>query len=215
MSAPDRFPGYDVQSKRDGVSWNDATRRTIDRRLAMRGREPEFFSPAEWRVLCAVCDRIIPQSDPDPVPLAAMLDARIMLGRTDGYRRVPLLEFAESWACALEALAAESQARHGSAFEALPPEAQDELLRQMQRGELVGPAWQGMPSREFFMHRLVLDIAALYYAHPRAWNEIGFGGPASPRGYVRLGFDRRDPWEAYEAYDGNEDEARAANARVR
>ena len=35
-----------------------------------------------------------------------------------------------------------------------------------------------------------------YYAHPSAWNEIGFGGPASPRGYVRMDFNRRDPWEA-------------------
>ncbi|MGH6677602.1 MAG: gluconate 2-dehydrogenase subunit 3 family protein, partial [Bradyrhizobium sp.] len=36
------------------------------------------------------------------------------------------------------------------------------------------------------------------YAHPAAWSEIGFGGPASPRGYVRLGANRRDEWEAAE-----------------
>ena len=39
---------------------------------------------------------------------------------------------------------------------------------------------------------------------PTAWNEIGFGGPASPRGYVRMGLDRRDPWEAVEATPGEE-----------
>jgi hypothetical protein len=38
----------------------------------------------------------------------------------------------------------------------------------------------------------------MYYAHPQAWDEIGFGGPASPRGYVRMGFNRYDPWEAVE-----------------
>ena len=47
---------------------------------------------------------------------------------------------------------------------------------------------------------------------PTAWNEIGFGGPASPRGYVRMDFDRRDPWEAAEAKPGAEAEARKANA---
>jgi hypothetical protein len=41
-------------------------------------------------------------------------------------------------------------------------------------------------------------VVGIYYAHPAAWSEIGFGGPASPRGYVRLGFDERDPWEAEE-----------------
>jgi hypothetical protein len=30
-------------------------------------------------------------------------------------------------------------------------------------------------------------ILAAFYAHPWAWNEIGFGGPAYPRGYMRLG----------------------------
>ena len=53
-----------------------------------------------------------------------------------------------------------------------------------------------------------------YYAHPTAWNEIGFGGPASPRGYVRMGFDRRDPWEAAEAKPGDEAAARRENRRV-
>jgi len=30
-------------------------------------------------------------------------------------------------------------------------------------------------------------ILAAFYSHPWAWNEIGFGGPAYPRGYIRLG----------------------------
>ena len=29
-----------------------------------------------------------------------------------------------------------------------------------------------------------------FYAHPWAWNEIGFGGPAYPRGYKILGTRR-------------------------
>ncbi len=49
---------------------------------------------------------------------------------------------------------------------------------------------------------MIADITHAYYAHPTAWNEIGFGGPASPRGYVRMQLDRRDPWEAAEAKPG-------------
>ena len=44
--------------------------------------------------------------------------------------------------------------------------------------------------------------------------EIGFGGPASPRGYVRMNFDRRDPWEAVETKPGQDEKARRENARV-
>ena len=70
-----------------------------------------------------------------------------------------------------------------------------------------------MPPKNFFQHRIVHDCCAAYYAHPIAWNEIGFGGPASPRGYVRLDMDKRDPWEAAEAH-GDPDKARRLNLRV-
>ena len=37
-----------------------------------------------------------------------------------------------------------------------------------------------------------------FYSHPWAWNEIGFGGPAYPRGYKHLALDGREPWEVAE-----------------
>ncbi len=30
-------------------------------------------------------------------------------------------------------------------------------------------------------------VLSEFYSHPWAWNEIGYGGPAYPRGYMRLG----------------------------
>ena len=42
-------------------------------------------------------------------------------------------------------------------------------------------------------------VLSEYYSHPWAWNEIGFGGPAYPRGYMRL--SDREPFEAREAFD--------------
>ena len=50
---------------------------------------------------------------------------------------------------------------------------------------------------------------------PTAWSEIGWGGPASPRGYVRLDFNERDPWEAAEAGGGDEASVRRINRHVR
>ena len=84
----------------------------------------------------------------------------------------------------------------------------------MQKGELNDPAWDGMPCKVFFAERMARDIVAAYYSHPTAWNEIGFGGPASPRGYVRMGFDKRDPWEAAEATPGHLDIASRENRKL-
>ncbi|MGZ4229300.1 MAG: gluconate 2-dehydrogenase subunit 3 family protein, partial [Solirubrobacteraceae bacterium] len=38
-------------------------------------------------------------------------------------------------------------------------------------------------------------------SHPWAWNEIGFGGPAYPRGYARLGAGQRENWEGSAAFE--------------
>lgn len=211
----DRYPGYDVLSKRDGPSWNDATRRVIDARLRVP-REPRFFTQEEWRTLQAICERILPQEgNSDPVPLAAYVDQKMAEDHTDGYRYAALPRQGEAWRRGLAALDAEAAAAHGAAFGDLGHDAQDVLLRQMQAGELSDPAWGAMPSALFFEHRVVPDITHAFYAHPKAWNEIGFGGPASPRGYVRLDLDRRDPWEPVEAHPGEEAAARRKNTHVR
>jgi hypothetical protein len=198
----ERYPGYDVQAKRWTPSWNEQTREVIDRRLSM-DREPRYFTAHEWPTLEAVCARILPQpSDRPPVPLAAHVDRKMAEGRLDGYRYAQLPPQGVAWRRGLKALDAESGTRRQRRYSELSAEDQDILLRRMQRGDLDGEAWEGMPCKLFFQHRVIPDITHAYYAHPVAWNEIGFGGPASPRGYVRMGLNRRDPWEAVEKKAG-------------
>ena len=210
----ERYPGYDVLSKQGSQSWDEITRRVIARRLAVP-REPRFFTAAEWQTLSALCDRIMPQpTDRPPVPLPAYVDAKITEKHMDGYRYAALPGQGEAWQRGLAALDAEAQSVHGARFHALSPGAQDGLIHRMQAGALTSDAWGGMPCKPFFEHRVIADITHAYYAHPTAWNELGFGGPASPRGYVRMKLDRRDPWEAAAAVRGDEDKARRENARV-
>ena len=209
-----RFPGYDVLAKRHTPSWNEKTRQVIDQRLALP-REPRFLAEAEWRTLEAVSARIVPQPNTrPPVPTAAMVDAKLLENRGDGYRDHRLPPLREAWQRGLRALDAEARRAHGAAFHALDEGEQDALLHAAQDGRLADPAWERMDCAIFFEKRLVPDIVSAYYAHPIAWNEIGFGGPASPRGYVRMNFDRRDPWEAAEAKPGQEAEAAKENSRV-
>lgn len=194
-----RYSGYNVLAKRHTPSWNETTRRVIDQRLALP-RHPRFFTEDEWLTLTAVCDRVVPQPpDRPPVPVAAMVDDKMVSNRTDGYRIAPMPPMREAWRRGLRALDVEARAWHGGRFHAIGPNEQDTLLTKMQQGELKDLAWADMPCKLFFGQRLVHDIVEAYYAHPTSWNEIGFGGPASPRGYVRMGFNRRDAWEAREA----------------
>ncbi len=212
----DLYPGYDVLSKRNTPSWNEQTRRAIDERLAIPPDEHRFFSEEEWTTLLALCACIVPQpaDRADPIPVAAMVDRKMVKNERDGYRNAALPAMREAWRRALAALDAEAQEAHGLRFHELGRPQQEHLVAAMQQGKLQHRAWGGMPARVFFKERVVTDVVKSYYAHPIAWNEIGWGGPASPRGYVRLQADRRDAWEAAEAKPGREAEAHKENRRV-
>lgn len=212
----DRFPGYDVLAKRQTQSWNAQTRRVIDARMAIDPAAHPYFTDTEWAALKALCARIIPQPPdrPSPAPIAAMIDAKMAANATDGYRRAGMPPMGDAWRRGLAALDSEAQARHGCAFAQLSEAEADGLLAAAQQGYLTDAAWGDMPAQFFFRHRIIPDIITAYYAHPSAWNEIGYGGPAAPRGYVRMDFDRRDPWEASEAHPGREATALRENRRV-
>ncbi|CAB3743251.1 gluconate 2-dehydrogenase subunit 3 family protein [Paraburkholderia rhynchosiae] len=215
MTALPRYPGYDVTMKRDTPSWDDVTRNVIDERLATP-QNPHFFDAVEWRALVALCACIVPQDRQRPaVPVAALVDARLEKNTGDGYRDARLPPMREAWRIGLHAIDAESRARHELPFASIEDPARHALLVDMQQGKLTSMEWRGMPPAVFFAERVLHDICGMYYAHPHAWSEIGFGGPANPRGYVRMYFNRRDPWEAAEAKPGQEDEARKENRHVR
>ena len=211
----DRFPGYDVLSKRDSLSWNDPTRRAVDERLAVEDK-PLFFSNGEYLTLSAICERILPQPEPEKkVPLAAYIDRNMHRHGDAGTRYEPMPYDGECWKIGLAALEAEAQASFAASFHAIAAADADALLRRCQDGYLHHAAWGDVPPAMFFHRRILADIPAVYYAHPAAWSEIGFGGPASPRGYVRMQANRRDPWEAAEAHPGKDAAAARINANIR
>ncbi|SAK55806.1 gluconate 2-dehydrogenase (acceptor) [Caballeronia hypogeia] len=214
MTLP-RYPGYDVTMKRDTPSWDEITREVIDARLATP-TEPRFFDAVQWIALNALCACIVPQDrERDPAPLPALLDAKLVKDTGDGYRDARLPSMRDAWRIGLAALDAESRARHELPFASIDRDAQHALLRDMQEGKLNHAEWRDMPAALFFSMRVLHDICGAYYSHPRAWSEMGFGGPANPRGYVRMVFGRRDPWDAAEAKPGEEAAARKENLRVR
>jgi hypothetical protein len=192
------YASYDVLSKWDGASFDEVTRGVLLRRLhAVPPRR--FFGEREWLVLGALVARVLPQPDRTvPVAIAPWIDAQLASGEQEGYRYANMPPQAEAWRRGLAAIDAEAGLRYGRGFAELDEASADALLDAIGQGRADPGLWGGMDAQCFFITVLVKTIAGIYYAHPAAWSEIGFGGPASPRGYVRLGFDQRDPWEARE-----------------
>jgi hypothetical protein len=172
-----RYPDYDVLA--DARHWDEPTREAILRR-ASTTPPVRFFDEREARTARAFCDTVMAQDREPRIPVMELVDAKLFEGRLDGFRYADMPDDRETWRRVLAAL-------DGLADE--PDERRRELVDRFARGQLdLGRAWS-------VVMRAVL---AAFYSHPWAWNEIGFGGPAYPRGYMRL--SGREPHEAPEAF---------------
>ena len=196
MSFRSPYAGYDVLRKWESPSWDAQTRAAVQRRLT-EVPSRRFFSETEWQTLEAVCTRLVPQPDrPQPIPIVPWIDEKLHHNWLDGFRYEDMPPLRDAWRLGLQGINQESERRFGDAFATLSPANQDAVLTAIQTGEGVAEIWSRLPAQRFFSTVLLKEVVGEYYAHPAAWNEVGFGGPASPRGYVRLGENQRDPWEA-------------------
>lgn len=195
------YPGYDVLAKWDTPSWNEQTRTVVAERLNQVPSRA-FFDELQYRTLQAICDRVMPQPERHArrrVPIAPWIDEKLKTDETNGTRYAPLPPQRACWTRGMNAIEAEAKLRFKRSFHALDPAEQDMLLKSVDRGEVEAPDWgKRLPPQMFFRKVLLREIVEIYYAHPSAWSEIGFGGPAAPRGYLRLATNRRDSWEAEE-----------------
>ena len=135
----------------------------------------------------------------DPIPIVPWIDDLLTSNRGEGFRHDNMPPVHAAWRAGLAAIDMEAHRRHGCGFADLDSTSCDVLLRAIENDDVDPAIWTRVPAQRFFIDILVKTMAGIYYSHPAAWSEIGFGGPASPRGYVRLGFDERDPWEAKES----------------
>jgi gluconate 2-dehydrogenase gamma chain len=165
--------------------------------------EPRFFTDAEFRTLRAVCARLIPQPDRErPIDLAGAIDQRLAAGRTNGWRYDSMPSDTEAFRRAMRGLNETARAMsnddrvtdHGTHFEMLDGHVQDMVLTAVQRGDAAGATWETMPSARWF-EELLTELAALYYSHPIAQDEIGYAGYADAHGWQLIGLDELESFE--------------------
>jgi hypothetical protein len=192
-----RYPDFDVLEQ--ARHWDEATRRVV---LARVEETPPvcFFTAEEERAMRAFCDVVTAQDDEPRVPVLEMVDAKLHAGRLDGFRHADLPDDREVWRLAARGLDDVARARGAADFAAAGDEVKLEIVAAFHQGELAGGVWDRIaPAKAFGV--LMRAVLSEFYSHPWAWNEIGFGGPAYPRGYARLGPGLRESWEGEEQFD--------------
>jgi hypothetical protein len=200
LAQPGYYPSFSTLDQQN--FWDAKTRSVI---LARVHDVPKlrFFSAEQARLLQAVCARVLPQDDRDPahvIPIVPQIDHRLAENVTDGYRYENMPPDREAYTLGLQAIDETAATLHDAGFLEIGLPAQDALLRSLHDGEPPAdhPTWARMPVHRFWM-LLLGDCIEAYYSHPRAWDEIGFGGPAYPRAYMRLERGEPEPWEVRES----------------
>ena len=190
--ATGRFPGFDVLGQ--SRHWDTVTADLVTARTGPPP-QPRFFTDAEQASAAALLNQLTGQCDePLGVPVLEMVDARLAAGETDGWRYADMPEDGQAWRDTLGYLDKDAQARCGTSFADAPERDQAAIIQAVQDGS----EWHGMPAPRVWSLWTRYACTALY-SHPYAWSEMGFPGPAYPRGYKNAGVGKLEPFEVGDA----------------
>jgi hypothetical protein len=183
-----RYPDFDLLEQVE--HWDEVTRRVVLDRVA-KVPPIRFFDEREAATLGAFCDTVLAQDSEPRVPVLAMVDAKLHDRQLDGYRHADMPPDPGTWRQVARCLDREARALRADDFASASQGIRDTIVARFAEGEL---EWEGFPAEKAWSVVMRMILAA-FYSHPWAWNEIGFGGPAYPRGFARLGAGEREHWE--------------------
>jgi Gluconate 2-dehydrogenase subunit 3 len=192
-----RYPDFNVLDEVD--HWDEVTRRVVLERVE-RVPPIRFFTADEVATLGAFCDCVLAQDREPKIPVLNMVDAKLFSGTREGYRYAELPDDDETWRAVARGLDAAARQHGVSGFATASHDVQRNVIQAFADGELHGEVWDELPPSKAWQV-VMRDVLSVFYSHPWAWNEIGFGGPAYPRGYARLGMGQRESWEGAAAFD--------------
>lgn len=189
-----RFPGFDVLAQ--SRHWDAATAAEIAQRV---GPPPpiQFFTEHEAATATALFNLLLDQSGDARVPVTNLVDSRLLAGETDGWHYEDMAPDGDAWRISLGWLDDDAHNLELKTFVTLSLEQQQQCVQRVQ--DLGDKRWHDTPAWQVWSLWTRYACTA-FYSHPFAWQEIGFGGPAYPRGYKNIGIDRREPYEVKDVH---------------
>ncbi len=195
-----RFPGFDVLDQ--AAAWDDVTAGVVLARLALPD-QLAFFSPTEVAIAAPLLDLLLAQDCEPKVPVLQLIDNRLAIGETDGWHYDDMAEDGQAWRDSLADLDADSADKHsGRGFAHLIDAERAVLVQSIQELSADGAKWRGRNASHVWSLWTRYACTA-FYSHPWAWNEIGFPGPAYPRGYLNPGVGTLEHWEVADHDDSD------------
>ena len=192
-----RYPDYDVLDQQG--HWDEVTRRVVLDRV--QSTPPfRFFTDDEIDALKAFCDVVTAQDAEPRIPVLSYVDEKLHSGVGDGWQYFDLPGDGEVWRLLARGLDDEARQLTFDSFAHAPVEAQVGIVHRLSKAEMFGGVWETVNVGRLWKVAMRY-VCQAFYSHPWAWSEIGFGGPAYPRGYGAFGnpyLGEAESWESGE-----------------
>lgn len=194
MAKSSLYPSYDVWDQHS--QWDDHTRGIVGKRRAPVVAN-RFLTHAEAMLLQAVAAVLVDELRLEVLTyITQHIDESLASPIGEDQRKVGLPEKKTLYRLGLAGIEEVSQKLFQKEFLALSKDQQIQVLGQIEQEKAPASAiWSQVPQKPFFK-RMLHDVVSACYSHPLVWSDIGYGGPAYPRGYVRSEKGLLDPWEA-------------------
>jgi Gluconate 2-dehydrogenase subunit 3 len=194
MRKHSRYSTFDVWEEHN--HWDDHTKKIVGSR-----RSPQityqFFSQSEALLIQTVVSVLVNDYRLEVLTFVTQhLDESLASPIGESQRKAGVPPKKQLYRLGLAGLDAESHASYGIDYVALKTPEQLAVMEEIAAGKIKAmQAWSKLAPIEWFK-RILHDTVDAYYSHPLVWSDIGYGGPAYPRGYVRVEKGLTDPWEA-------------------
>lgn len=176
--------------------WDSTTKEIVKKRL---GPFPQnkFFSSKEAIYISIIAQHITYDDRENIIAwIVHHFDKKLYSQIGEGQRKPTTPPEKKLIRDGLRALDRVSKLVYKKDFGSLKKDEQVQILDQLAEGTAPQvPDWSNVPQKELFK-KLSTTIVSAYYSHPDIWSEIGYPGPAYPRGYIRIELNITDPWEA-------------------
>ncbi|TVY11136.1 gluconate 2-dehydrogenase subunit 3 family protein [Paenibacillus cremeus] len=194
MPKETHYPSFNVMNEQD--EWDDHTQSIVTSRLEMKNSF-KFLTPAETELLRRVCSLLVDDERPEVLDfIVDHIDQTLHQSPGESQRKVGVPQAPELVRSGLAAMEQGSHIQSASSFLKLEQGEQQQYLQQISDAKAEPRhIWGPIPQQDFFKKLMSLTVES-YCSHPKIWSEIGYGGPAYPRGYVRTELGQLDPWEA-------------------
>lgn len=191
------YSNFNVMDQKD--HWDAHTRKIVEKRV--EGETTKGFnclSREEAHTLFELCSILL--DDPRPPVLFFVIhhfDKKLSSDIGEAQRKKGVPKESTLIREGLHLLDEVCTRQHDVKFTEIKNEkTKKQLVNEMMQGTLSLQSGEDSVPTKDFIKKVFSEAVGAYYSHPDVWSEIGYAGPAYPRGYVRSELGHTDPWEA-------------------